>query len=101
MLEITPPKGKDFLHNVDHILERERNWVSLSSLFLDIMDRVYFYFSHNNCLAMSQRIPNVCVLSFGGNVTGADHLKNSQQRRNRSKMELENGMQFYTLISFF
>ncbi|KAK9281653.1 hypothetical protein L1049_004556 [Liquidambar formosana] len=27
MLEMTPPKGKDFLRQVEHILEREKNWV--------------------------------------------------------------------------
>ncbi|KAJ4821803.1 suppressor of the transcriptional defect of hpr1 by overexpression [Turnera subulata] len=27
LLEITPPKGKDFLHKIEHILEREKNWV--------------------------------------------------------------------------
>ncbi|CAM8882694.1 unnamed protein product [Rhodiola kirilowii] len=27
MLELTPPKGKGFLRKVDHILEREKNWV--------------------------------------------------------------------------
>ncbi|MCO5580340.1 hypothetical protein L7F22_034206 [Adiantum nelumboides] len=27
LLEITPPKGKDFLANIEHILEREQNWV--------------------------------------------------------------------------
>lgn len=29
LLEITPPKGKDFLHKVEHILEREKNWVRI------------------------------------------------------------------------
>ncbi|KAK4748920.1 hypothetical protein SAY87_015506 [Trapa incisa] len=27
MLEVTPPKGKDFLQKIEHILEREKNWV--------------------------------------------------------------------------
>lgn len=27
MLEMTPPKGTDFLRQVEHILEREKNWV--------------------------------------------------------------------------
>ncbi|KAL6327594.1 hypothetical protein AAG906_021885 [Vitis piasezkii] len=27
LLEMTPPKGKEFLHNIEHILEREKNWV--------------------------------------------------------------------------
>ncbi|KAG6781617.1 hypothetical protein POTOM_014528 [Populus tomentosa] len=27
LLEMTPPKGKDFLHKVEHILEREKNWL--------------------------------------------------------------------------
>ncbi|KAK4483569.1 hypothetical protein RD792_010768, partial [Penstemon davidsonii] len=27
LLEMIPPKGKDFLHSIEHILERERNWV--------------------------------------------------------------------------
>ncbi|KAB1222259.1 THO complex subunit 1 [Morella rubra] len=27
LLEITPPRGIDFLHKIDHILEREKNWV--------------------------------------------------------------------------
>ncbi|KAK4592310.1 hypothetical protein RGQ29_016731 [Quercus rubra] len=26
LLEMTPPKGKDFLCKIDHILEREKNW---------------------------------------------------------------------------
>lgn len=31
---MTPPKGKDFLCSIEHILERERNWVSISFLSL-------------------------------------------------------------------
>ena len=27
LLEMTPPKGKDFLRKIDHILEREKNGV--------------------------------------------------------------------------
>ncbi|KAL7120356.1 hypothetical protein ACP275_02G117600 [Erythranthe tilingii] len=27
LLEMMPPKGKEFLHSIEHILERERNWV--------------------------------------------------------------------------
>ncbi|GAV58843.1 efThoc1 domain-containing protein [Cephalotus follicularis] len=27
LLEKTPPKGKEFLHRIEHILEREKNWV--------------------------------------------------------------------------
>ncbi|XP_020094223.1 THO complex subunit 1 isoform X1 [Ananas comosus] len=27
LLEITPPKGKEFLQSIEHILEREKNWV--------------------------------------------------------------------------
>ncbi|KAF9624058.1 hypothetical protein IFM89_007756 [Coptis chinensis] len=27
LLELIPPNGKDFLHSIEHILERERNWV--------------------------------------------------------------------------
>ncbi|XP_073142567.1 THO complex subunit 1 [Henckelia pumila] len=27
LLEMTPPRGKDFLHSIEHILEREKNWV--------------------------------------------------------------------------
>ncbi|XP_078448484.1 nuclear matrix protein-like protein [Wolffia australiana] len=27
LLELTPPNGKDFLKSVEHILEREKNWV--------------------------------------------------------------------------
>lgn len=27
LLETTPPKGKDFLHSIEHMLEREKNWV--------------------------------------------------------------------------
>ncbi|KAJ0045652.1 hypothetical protein Pint_05615 [Pistacia integerrima] len=27
LLEMTPPKGKDFLQSIEHILEREKNWV--------------------------------------------------------------------------
>ncbi|GAB4832144.1 suppressor of the transcriptional defect of hpr1 by overexpression [Ancistrocladus abbreviatus] len=27
LLEVTPPKGKEFLHHIEHILEREKNWV--------------------------------------------------------------------------
>ncbi|KAK8977013.1 hypothetical protein V6N11_019685 [Hibiscus sabdariffa] len=27
LLEVTPPKGKDFLHSIEHILDREKNWV--------------------------------------------------------------------------
>lgn len=27
LLEMTPPTGKEFLHSIEHTLERERNWV--------------------------------------------------------------------------
>ncbi|KAL0429461.1 UNVERIFIED_CONTAM: THO complex subunit [Sesamum radiatum] len=27
LLETTPPRGKEFLHSIEHILDRERNWV--------------------------------------------------------------------------
>ncbi|KAI3419303.1 uncharacterized protein J3R85_013304 [Psidium guajava] len=27
LLEMTPPRGKDFLNKIEHILEREKNWV--------------------------------------------------------------------------
>jgi THO complex subunit 1 len=27
LLEMTPPKGKEFLNSIEHILEREKNWV--------------------------------------------------------------------------
>ncbi|KAL2536871.1 THO complex subunit 1 [Forsythia ovata] len=27
LLETMPPRGKEFLHSIEHILERERNWV--------------------------------------------------------------------------
>ena len=27
LLVMTPPKGEKFLHSIEHILERERNWV--------------------------------------------------------------------------
>ncbi|GMH30510.1 hypothetical protein Nepgr_032353 [Nepenthes gracilis] len=27
LLEVTPPKGKEFLNSIEHILEREKNWV--------------------------------------------------------------------------
>ncbi|KAG5049164.1 hypothetical protein JHK85_010267 [Glycine max] len=27
LLELTPPKGTEFLHKIEHILEREKNWV--------------------------------------------------------------------------
>jgi len=29
LLELTPPKGSEFLHKIEHILEREKNWVSI------------------------------------------------------------------------
>lgn len=29
LIEMTPPKGKEFLHKIEHILEREKNWVSV------------------------------------------------------------------------
>ncbi|KAK6934012.1 THO complex, subunit THOC1 [Dillenia turbinata] len=27
LLEMTPPKGKEFLHSIEHILDREKNWI--------------------------------------------------------------------------
>ena len=37
LLEMTPPKGKDFLCKIDHIIECEKNWVStLFSLSLSL-----------------------------------------------------------------
>jgi THO complex subunit 1 len=27
LLEVIPPKGKEFLKSIEHILEREKNWV--------------------------------------------------------------------------
>lgn len=29
LIRLTPPKGKEFLHKIEHILEREKNWVSI------------------------------------------------------------------------
>lgn len=29
LLEVTPPRGKDFLQKIEHILERENNWVRI------------------------------------------------------------------------
>lgn len=29
LIELTPPKGRVFLHKIEHILEREKNWVSI------------------------------------------------------------------------
>jgi hypothetical protein len=34
LIELTPPKGKEFLHKIEHILEREKNWVSIFQHFL-------------------------------------------------------------------
>lgn len=36
LLEMTPPKGNDFLNKIEHMLEREKNWVRmfLISFFL-------------------------------------------------------------------
>lgn len=36
LLEMTPPKGKDFLHKVEHILEREKNWVRMFLMSLSL-----------------------------------------------------------------
>lgn len=42
LLEMTPPKGKDFLRKIEHILEREKNWVSvLFNLFLCVDTSIY------------------------------------------------------------
>jgi hypothetical protein len=43
LLEMTPPKGKDFLHKIEHILEREKNWVSVLSLYIHIYVYVCIY----------------------------------------------------------
>jgi len=40
LLEIIPPKGKEFLKSIEHILEREKNWVC----FLLHMVQVFFTF---------------------------------------------------------
>ena len=32
LLIVTPPDGKEFLKSVEHILEREKNWVTLFCL---------------------------------------------------------------------
>lgn len=29
---MTPPKGKDFLQKIEHMLEREKNWVRIIPL---------------------------------------------------------------------
>ena len=39
LLEMTPPKGKEFLRKIEHVLEREKNWVSSehdTSFFLSV-----------------------------------------------------------------
>lgn len=42
LLEMTPPKGKDFLRKIEHVLEREKNWVSvLFNLFLCVYIHIY------------------------------------------------------------
>lgn len=68
LLEITPPKGKEFLRAVEHILEREKNWVCvlLSLLLSGLKARVgnVFYNAYNN--------------RSGGNVMDAHHLKSNR-----------------------
>lgn len=41
LLEMTPPRGKDFLHSIEHILEREKNWVSIKVDFALLVGCTY------------------------------------------------------------
>ena len=46
LLEMIPPKGKEFLQSIEHILEREKNWVytllQCTSLILPLRDFHHF-----------------------------------------------------------
>ena len=50
LLELTPPKGTEFLHKIEHILEREKNWVSIFlKLFLPMFS---CFLAHKHVVAI-------------------------------------------------
>lgn len=81
LLEVTPPRGKEFLQKIEHILERENNWVSPAYHLLVLFDNPF----------RLKRSPK-CTCRYGGNVMVALHLKSNQLKRKPTMMVLKNGM---------
>lgn len=52
LLELTPPKGRTFLHKIEHILEREKNWVSTlkNFFFVSLSHKHWFAIYHQEVL---------------------------------------------------
>lgn len=63
MLEATPPNGKEFLRKIEHVLEREKNWVGiLSHLSLTLICAPIFFCMHLGLFALIT--VNTCVAIF-------------------------------------
>jgi len=43
LLETIPPKGKEFLQSIEHILEREKNWVSTGVNFICLLFKEFTF----------------------------------------------------------
>jgi hypothetical protein len=94
LLEMIPPKGKEFLQSIEHILEREKNWVCILLHYASLT----FQYRNSNSLTPSSH-PSVCILKrFGGREMDVQHLKNNLlKRRKQIKLLAENGM----VLAFF
>jgi hypothetical protein len=100
LIELTPPKGKEFLHKIEHILEREKNWVSLllstsslcslaHKLVIASWRQGYIYYLYP------------VLFRCGGNVMAAHHMKNNLRKRKSYKMGRRSGMlglQFFFIV---
>jgi hypothetical protein len=91
LIELTPPKGKEFLHKIEHILEREKNWVSLLLSTSSLCS-----LAHKPVIASWRQgyIYYLYPVLFrcGGNVMAAHHMKNNLRKRKSYKMGRRSGM---------
>lgn len=92
LLELTPPKGREFLHKIEHILEREKNWVSIFLKFFLPMFSCMCNLSIRVCLPFSGTWSHSIHFRCGGSVMAAYHMKNNQWRRKQYKMGPRSGM---------
>lgn len=95
LLENIPPKGKEFLHSIEHILEREKNWVSLPWISPLNLSMSWFLVNFKSIFNLP------LLLRYGGNVMAALHLKSKCQRESWAKIEQGNGMYSCSILVFY
>lgn len=94
LLQNIPPKGKEFLLSIEHILEHEKNWVSLPTSPLNL-SMVWF-------LVNFKSVYNLLLsLRYGGNVMAVLHLRSKFQRESWGKIEQGNGMYSCSVLVFY